>query len=83
MIILFPAALLKWFDCNSCAIYGTSKHEKCCLTVKQTFFVLYLTHLDVVGFIEKEEEGRGEGKGKPEGDGKKIMRIMLGKICAK
>ena len=28
----------------------------------------------------QKEEGRGEGKGKPEGDGEKIMRIILGKI---
>ena len=77
MIILFPAALLKWFDCKSCAIYGISKHENSCLLLSKIF--LFIPYASRCSRFQKEE-GRGEGKGKPEGDGEKIIRIMLGKI---
>ena len=59
VIILFPA-LLKWFDCKSCAI----KARQILFVVKRKFFRLYLTHLDVVGFKKKRAEEREKGSQK-------------------
>ena len=40
---------------------------------------MFIPHASRCSRFQKEE-GRGEGNGKPEGDGEKIMRIILGKI---
>ena len=69
LVIIVSNRIPKWFDCKSCATYGTSKHDKSCF-LRQKFF-LFIPYASRCSRVQKEE-GRGEGKEKPQGDGEKI-----------
>ena len=60
VIILLPAALLKWFDCNSCAVYGASKHDKSCLLLSFSFYILRIS----MWKISKRRWGQRRGQRK-------------------
>ena len=77
MIILFPAAFLNGLTAKAACNIWHIKARQILFIVKQSF--LFIPYASRCIRLQKKE-GRGEGKGKPEGDGEKIMRIMLGKI---
>ena len=79
VIILFPAACLNGLTAKAVAHQSTTIHKSCLLLSKSFLFIPYASRYSRF----QKEEGRGEGKGKPEGDGEKIMRIMLGKMFRK
>ena len=68
LVIIVSCRIPNWFDCKRCAIYGTSQHDKSCLSLSKSF--LFIPYASRCSRFQKQE-GRGEGKGKPEGDREK------------
>ena len=63
--------------CNSCAIYGASKHDKSCLLLSKSFS-FYILRISMWK-ISKRRWGQRRGQRKA----RRRRRIMLGKIFAK